>query len=74
MPACSRMGAYLRVMQEGNVGTGDEVHVVFRPERSVMLSEMVEVIHDRTKAANLLRAPRLPDFWREIAQRDVRHS
>ena len=67
--AVSRMGAYLRVIQEGDVGAGDEIHVVFRPERSVTLGEMVDVIHDRTKAPVLLRAPRLPDFWREIAQR-----
>ena len=72
--AVSRMGAYLRVMQEGDVGAGDEVHVVFRPERSVMLSEMVAAIHDRTKAAALLRAPRLPDFWRELARQDSQRS
>ena len=72
--AVSRMGAYLRVMQEGDVGAGDEVHVVFKPERSVMLSEMVAAIHDRTKAAALLRAPRLPDFWRELARQDSQRS
>ena len=72
--AASRMGAYLRVLEEGDVGAGDEVHIVFRPERSVMLSEMVEAIRDPTKAELLRRAPRLPAFWREVAQRDTRHS
>ena len=66
--AAARMGAYLRVVEEGDVGAGDDVQVVHRPSHGVMLREMVEAIHDRTKAPALLRAPRLPAFWREVAQ------
>ena len=67
--AASRMGAYLRVVEEGDVGAGDAIDIVSTPEHSIMLSEMVDVIHDRTKAPVLLEAPRLPKFWREIAER-----
>ena len=67
--AMARMGAYLRVVQEGDVGTGDEVHVVQRPERGVTLREMVEALDHPAKAAGLLRAPRLPSFWRKVAER-----
>jgi MOSC domain-containing protein YiiM len=67
--AASRMGAYLRVIQEGDVGAGDEVHVVFKPNDGVTLSDMVEALHDRTKARSMLRAPRLPSFWRDVAER-----
>ena len=65
--AMARMGAYLRVIQEGDVGAGDEVHVVHTPERGVTLREMVEALEDPAKAAGLLRAPRLPRFWRKVA-------
>jgi MOSC domain-containing protein YiiM len=67
--AASRMGAYLRVVHEGDVGAGDEVHVVLKPDDGVTLNDMVEALHDRAKARSLLRAPRLPSFWRDIAER-----
>lgn len=67
--AMARMGAYLRVVQEGDVGAGDDIHVTSMPEDGVMLREMVEALDDPAKAAALLRAPRLPPFWREVAER-----
>jgi MOSC domain-containing protein YiiM len=33
--AAGRPGAYLRVISEGNIGAGDEIHVVSRPEHGV---------------------------------------
>lgn len=68
--AASRMGAYLRIVEEGDVGAGDEVHVVFRHDEGVTLREMVEALDDRDKARGLLRAPRLPQFWRQVAERN----
>jgi MOSC domain-containing protein YiiM len=67
--AASRMGAYLRVVHEGDVGAGDEVHVVLKPDDGVTLNDMVEALHDRARARSLLRAPRLPSFWRDVAER-----
>ena len=67
--AMARMGAYLRVMEEGDVGAGDEIHVASAPDHGVMLREMVEALGDPATAATLLRAPRLPPFWREVAER-----
>lgn len=66
--AAKRMGAYLRIIQEGDVGAGDAVQVIERPEGGVTLREMVEALGDRAKAAALLRAPRLPAFWRRVAE------
>jgi MOSC domain-containing protein YiiM len=67
--AAGRMGAYLRVVEEGDVGAGDEIEVTSTPDGGVTLHEMVEALHDRDKARGLLRAPYLPAFWREVAQR-----
>ncbi|HEV7591145.1 MAG TPA: MOSC domain-containing protein [Longimicrobium sp.] len=66
--AASRMGAYLRIVREGDVGAGDTVHVHDRPAHGVTLRAMTEALRDREKAAALLRVPRLPEFWRQIAE------
>jgi len=67
--AALRMGAYLRVLQEGDVGVGDPVRVTHRPGHGVTLRAMAEALRDRSKAAALLRVPRLPELWRRIAER-----
>jgi MOSC domain-containing protein YiiM len=67
--AASRMGAYLRVIEEGDVGAGDEIEVTRASDGGVTLHDMVEALTDRSKARGLLRAPRLPAFWREVAER-----
>ena len=65
--AAGRTGAYLRVVQEGDIGAGDDVQVRERPDHGVTIAAMVAAIGDRSKAAALLSAPRLPKFWLEVA-------
>ncbi len=62
-----RLGAYFRVVQEGKVRADDLVSVIFRPDHGVTLGSMAEALEDRGKAAALLAAPKLPEFWRRIA-------
>lgn len=62
-----RLGAYFRVIKEGEVRAGDVVSVIFRPDHGVTLGSMAEALEDREKAAALLAAPRLPEFWKRIA-------
>lgn len=62
-----RLGAYLRIVEEGEIGANDEVHVLFRPSHSVTLGAMRDVLKNRGGARALLEAPRLPEFWRRIA-------
>lgn len=66
--AAGRPGAYLRIIEEGEVGADDVVHVVSRPGHTVTLRSMTEAIRDRRKASALLQAPALPAFWREFAE------
>ena len=63
----SRMGAYLRIVTEGDVGARDTVCVMNTPEHGVTLSDMVDALRDPAKAAALRAVPRLPEFWREVA-------
>ncbi|MGI8509586.1 MAG: MOSC domain-containing protein [Gemmatimonadaceae bacterium] len=65
--AVNRLGAYLRIVEEGEARAGDAVRVSFRPDHGVTLRSMAEALQDRGKAAALLAAPRLPEFWRRIA-------
>jgi MOSC domain-containing protein YiiM len=63
----SRMGAYLRIVEEGEVGAHDLVHVKRTPSHGVTLSDMVEALRNPAKAAALRAVPRLPVFWRQVA-------
>ncbi len=66
----ARTGAYLRIIRDGDVGAGDDVHVDDAPEHGVRLRDMVDALNDPVKAAGLRRAPYLPQFWREVAERE----
>ena len=66
--AAMRLGAYLRVVQEGDVGAGDAVEVTSRPGHGVTLRDMVLALRDPSKVAALLSVPRLPAFWQGVAR------
>jgi MOSC domain-containing protein YiiM len=66
--AALRMGAYLRIVREGDVGAGDAVRVTERPAHGITLRSMTEALDDREKADALLRVPGLPAFWRRVAE------
>ncbi|MEO6527396.1 MAG: MOSC domain-containing protein [Gemmatimonadaceae bacterium] len=66
--AALRMGAYLRVVQEGDVGVEDIVRVLSRPSHGVTLRSMTDALRDPRKAEALRQVPRLPEFWRHVAQ------
>jgi MOSC domain-containing protein YiiM len=66
--AASRMGAYLRIVREGDVGANDPVLVTNRPDHEVTLRFMVEALRDSRKAAVLREIPHLPEFWRQVAK------
>lgn len=66
----TRMGAYLRIVEEGDVGANDEVRVTHTPKHGVTLGDMVEALRDPEKAAALRAVPRLPEFWRQVAEEE----
>jgi len=69
--AARRPGAYLRIVQEGELGAGDGVEIVARPDHEVTVGLFNEAfLHDRSLLGRLLTAEALPADWREwIAQR-----
>ena len=66
--AALRMGAYLRVVQEGDVGSGDEIRVLSRATHGVTLRAMTEALRDPGKLPALRTVPGLPAFWRYVAE------
>ncbi len=64
--AAGRPGAYLRIVEEGDVGAGDAVEIVRRPEHDVTMRLMMHAaLEDRGRLPELLAAPELIAEWRE---------
>jgi MOSC domain-containing protein YiiM len=68
--AAGRPGAYLRILEEGEIGAGDEVRVGERPEHGLTVGDVARIYHqERNRCALLLRAPELAEGWKEWALR-----
>lgn len=66
-----RPGAYLRIIEEGELGAGDAIELVDRPDHGVTI-ELVQraVLLDHSLAATALQAPQLAD---DVRARLARH-
>jgi MOSC domain-containing protein YiiM len=68
--AAGRPGAYLRILEAGEVAAGDPVEVVRRPAHGLTVAEVARIYHfDHARAARLLEAPELADTWKRWASR-----
>jgi len=74
--ASRRLGFYLRVLEEGEVGAGDPVEIVEHDAGSVSVAELIEVSQfQREDAAGLRRvlaSPGLSDEWRARLEKRLR--
>ncbi len=63
-----RLGAYLRVIEAGELGAGDAIEVVERPDHDVTMGLLGRIVlEDRSLASRALAAPALSDGWRAWA-------
>lgn len=61
-----RPGAYLRIVEEGDLGAGDAVEVVARPDHDVSVGLFARAyLVDRSELGRVLAAPALAERWRE---------
>jgi MOSC domain-containing protein YiiM len=68
-----RPGAYLRIIEPGDLGASDAVRVTSRPDHGVTIGDVWRVYHrDRGDAGALLEVPQLSVSWREWAEGRVR--
>ncbi|MFG1921581.1 MOSC domain-containing protein [Cryptosporangium sp. NPDC048952] len=61
-------GAYLRIIEEGDLGAGDPIEIEHRPRHNVTIGEVFRALTgDRSLAKRILEAPELPASLREKA-------
>src|SRR6266536_1893660 len=70
-----RPGTYLRLVDEGDVGAGDEIQVVGRPDHDVTIRDIFRIYtRDRGEVERLLAVPRISESWREWAENWLRRA
>lgn len=63
-------GTYLRIIVEGEVGTGDEVIVASKPDHDLTIGDVFRIYTgDRAAVGRLLSAPQLSPAWKDWAER-----
>jgi len=70
-----RPGTYLRIIGEGDVGAGDEIRVIERPDHDVTIRDVFRIYtreHDQVE--RLLAVPRLSDSWKRWAADSLERS
>jgi MOSC domain-containing protein YiiM len=64
-----RPGAYLRIAVEGDVGTGDEIRVVSKPDHDLSVGDVFRIYtRDRDECGRLIDVPQMSDAWKRWAQ------
>ena len=70
-----RPGAYLRIVAEGDLGAGDEVALISRPDHGITIRQVFSIYRTRpSEAGVLLRATELTPRWRDWAHDQVSQS
>src|SRR5262249_10347345 len=60
-----RPGAYLRILFEGDVGAGDEIQVIERPDHDLTIRDVLRIYaFDRQEVGRLLAIPGMSESWR----------
>jgi MOSC domain-containing protein YiiM len=64
-----RPGPYLRIIVEGDLAVGDEIHVIHKPDHDLTVRDVSRIYsRDRRELGRLLAVPQLPDGWRLWAE------
>jgi MOSC domain-containing protein YiiM len=67
--AALRPGTYLRLVIEGELGTGDTVRVIERPDHDLTVRDVFRIYtRDHHEAGRLLTVPRVSESWRRWAK------
>jgi MOSC domain-containing protein YiiM len=71
----ARPGSYLAIDAEGEVGAGDPIELLDRPDDGVTIGNVERAYHgDRELRLRLVDAPELSEGWREWAARAIRRD
>ncbi len=65
-----RPGTYFRISVEGDVGAGDEIQVIERPDHDLSIGDVFRIYtRDRDEAERLLLAPQISSDWKRWAEK-----
>ncbi len=71
--AALRPGAYLAIVEEGDVAAGDGVEIVHRPGHALTLAEMTRIyFFERDRIGELVDVEDVPVAWRDWAREHAR--
>jgi len=66
-----RPGAYLRIVREGDVGAGDAITLVSKPDHDLAVRDVFRIYtRDRDECGRLIEVPQMSEAWKRWA-RDV---
>ena len=64
-----RPGTYLRIVIEGDVGAGDEITVIEKPDHDITVRDVFRIYtRDRDEVPRLLEIAQLSESWRGWAE------
>ena len=64
-----RPGTYLRIVVEGDVGAGDEIRLLEKPDHDLTIRDVFRIYtRDRNEVPRLLPIPQLSESWRGWAE------
>ena len=70
--AAGRPGTYLRIVAEGDVGAGDEIRVVERPDHGLTIGDVFRIFtKDRGELGRLLEVPQMSSEWKGWAEQQL---
>ena len=68
--AAGRPGAYLRIIQEGEITAGDEIEVILKPDHGITIADLYAAKNgERLKIQAIMQVPQLSDSFRDWAQK-----
>jgi MOSC domain-containing protein YiiM len=70
-----RPGAYLRIVVEGDLGAGDDIRMLSRPDHDLTIREVFRIFTEaHEELPRLLAVPELSAGWREWAEERLQKS
>jgi MOSC domain-containing protein YiiM len=67
--AALRPGPYLRIVVEGDVGAGDRIEVVSKPDHDLTIRDVFRIYtRDRDECARLIAVPQMSQAWKRWAE------
>ena len=64
-----RPGPYMRIVSEGDVGAGDAIEVVSKPDHDLSVRDVFRIYtRDRQECGRLIEVPQMSDAWKRWAR------